>query len=106
MNFYHNIFAKSSQLKRSLLVMAILSWIQSSMTHITFTIVIVIEEHLVSQPVGISWYLFIEILKNGNQGELYLKELWGLFAFVSVDGVLDMAIETDWEYKSDLKSLL
>lgn len=55
MNFHHNIFAESSQLKCRLLVMAILSRIQSSMTHINFFIIIVLkEEQLASQPVGIS----------------------------------------------------
>ena len=55
MNFHHNIFTESSQLKCRLLVMAILSRIQSSMTHINFFIIIVVkEEQLASQPVGIS----------------------------------------------------
>lgn len=55
MNFHHNIFTESSQLKCRLLIMAILSRIQSSMTHINFFIIIVVkEEQLASQPVGIS----------------------------------------------------
>ena len=55
MNFHHNIFTESSQLKCRLLVMAILSRIQSSMTHINFFIIIVVkEEQLASQPVSIS----------------------------------------------------
>ena len=95
MNFHHNIFTESSQLKCRLLVMAILSRIQSSMTHINFFIIIVVkEEQLVSQPVSISSLKYEKISVMGNCTQK---------CFVAAEGVLDMAIG---EHISDWKSLL
>lgn len=62
MNFHHNIFTESSQLKCRLLVMAILSRIQSSMTHINFFYNYCSQRGTVGVPA--SWYLLVSLHRN------------------------------------------